>query len=207
MKKFDRSFEEKLIQTIADIEEKTSVEVVVAIAPSSDSYIDAYFKGGLIMLFVMLIFVLYAPVYFPEYLIPVDLAAACALGALMVWLFTPIKRSLVSHKRKERYVNTAANAYFRENGLAETIDRTAFLAYISVTERKCKLIADKGILDALPKKEWQSIETAFRDGIANEILPETILNLLPVVVPPFSRYLPPAEENIDELSNRLRRLD
>jgi len=87
MKKFDRFFEEKLEQTIADIEEQTSVEVVVAIAPSSDSYIDAYFKGGLIMLFVMLFFLLYSPVHFPEYLIPVDLAVAFLLGALLVWLF------------------------------------------------------------------------------------------------------------------------
>lgn len=206
MKKFDHSFEEKLEQTIADIEEQTSVEVVVAIAPSSDSYIDAYFKGGVIMLFVMLFVLLYAPVYFPENLIPVDLGAAFLLGALLVWLFKPLKRLLVSEKRKERYVDTAANAYFRENGLVETIERTAFLAYISVTERKCRLIADKGVLNALPPKEWQKIEAVFQQGIAKKLLPGTILNLLPVVIPLFSQHLPPAEDNIDELSNRLRRL-
>ncbi len=207
MKKFDRTFEEKLEQTIADIEEKTSVEVVVAIAPSSDPYIDAYFKGGAILMFVILLFVLYSPVYFPEYLIPVDLVVAFGLGALLVKLFKPLKRLLVSEKRKEQYVRTAANAYFRENGLVETIDRTAFLAYISATERKCELIADKGILNALPAREWQSIVEAFKKGFENELLPKTILDLLPLVTKPFSKFLPPAEDNIDELSNRLRRLD
>lgn len=206
MKKFNKPFEEKLEQEIAAIEEKTSVEVVVAITPKSDSYIDAFLTGGLIISFMAFLFILYAPVYFPEVLIPFDILAAFAAGVLIVCLFPPLKRFLVTNKRKEHYVNSAANTFFRENELSETIEHTAFLVYISVFEKKCKLIADKGIISAVPAGELKEIEDKFEKIFSGGLLPQRILEVLPVLTQPFSEYLPPAEDNIDELSNRLRRV-
>jgi uncharacterized membrane protein len=207
MKKFDKTFEENLEKTIADIEEKTSVEVVVAVTPDSDSYVDAYFKGGLLGLIIMLLFLLYSPVFFSETFVPIDLAGAFGVGALIVWLFPPVKRLMISDKRKERYVNAGANSYFLENKLDETIERTAFLVYLSVFEKKCRLIADKGILAVLPAGVWKEIEISFQKQFSKSALPQTILEILPGVTRPFSEYLPPAEDNIDELSNRLRRVE
>ncbi|UCH92222.1 MAG: hypothetical protein JSV88_18250 [Candidatus Aminicenantes bacterium] len=207
MKKFDKAFEEKLEQTIAVVEEKTSVEVVAAVTPNSDSYVDAYLKGGLILSIVMLLFLLYSPVFFSEILVPLDLAGAFVLGILIVWLFPQIKRLLISNQRKEKYVKTAANSYFLENNLDETIERTAFLVYISVFEGKYRLIADKGILNALPAGAWKEIQILFQKKFSKKILPQTILETLPLVTQPFSQYLPPAEDNPDELSNRLRRVE
>jgi uncharacterized membrane protein len=86
------------------------------------------------------------------------------------------------------------------------MERTAFLVYISVFERKCRLIADKGILAALPAGVWKEIEISFQKQFSNGVLPQTILEILPKVTRPFSEYLPPAEDNIDELYNRLRRV-
>jgi len=207
MKKFDKTFEEHLIKTIADIEEKTSVEVVVAITPDSDSYVDTYYKGGLLTLIIMLLFLFYSPVIFSETSVPVDMAGAFAVGALIVWLFPPLKRWMISDKRKEKHVNANANSYFWENKLYETIERTAFLVYISVFEKKCRLIADKGILAALPAGIWKEIEIDFQKQFSKTVLPQTILEILPMVTQPFSKYLPPAEDNIDELSNQLRRVE
>lgn len=207
MKRFDKTFEENLEKAITDIEKKTSVEVVVALTPNSDSYVDAYFKGGLLALIVMLLFLLYSPVFFSETFVPLDLAGAFGVGALIVWLFPPIKRLMISDKRKEGYVNAGANSYFLENKLDETIERTAFLVYISVFEKKCRLIADKGILAALPAGVWKEIEISFQKQFSKTVLPQTILELLPGVTQPFSEYLPPAEDNIDELSNQLRRVE
>ena len=207
MKKFDKRFEENLEKTIADIEKKTSVEVVVAITPNSDSYVDTYYKGGLLALIVMLLFLLYSPVFFSETYVPVDLAGAFVVGASIVRLFPPLKRRIISDKRKERYVNASANSYFWENKLYETIGRTTFLVYISVFEKKCRLVADKGILAALPAGVWKEIEISFQKQFSKTVLPQTILEILPGVTQPFSEYLPPAEDNIDELSNRLRRVE
>lgn len=206
-KKFDKTFEDKLVKVIADIEEKTSVEVVVAISPNSDSYVDTYYKGGLLALIVMLLFLLYSPVFFSEISVPVDMAGAFAVGALMVRFFPPLKRRMISDKRKERYADAGANSYFWENKLYETIGRTAFLVYISVFEKKCRLIADKGILAALPAGVWKEMEIRFQKQFSKTVLPQTILEILPTVTQPFSEYLPPAEDNIDELSNRLRRVE
>lgn len=205
MNKFDKTFEKKLEQEIAAIEEKTSVEVVVAITPDSDSYIDAYLKGGILLSILVLLVLLYSPVSFTETLVLIDMFSALAAGALLVWLFPPVKRLLASSKRKERYVNRAANTFFRENELTETIERTAFLVYISIFERKCRLIADKGIIDAVPAAGMQEIENTFKNLFRGGLPPQRILEVLPTLTQPFSQHLPPAEDNIDEISNRLRR--
>ncbi|MFC2156166.1 hypothetical protein ACFLRB_06740, partial [Acidobacteriota bacterium] len=149
---------------------------------------------------------LYAPVYFSEALIPLDMIAAFIAGALIVRLFPPVKRLLAANKRKECVVNRAANSFFRENELTETNERSAFLVYISVFEKKCKLIADRGIINAVPAGEMQEIENSFKEIFSGGLLPQRIPDVLPVLTRPFSEYLPPAENNIDEISNRLRRV-
>ncbi len=204
--KFDKTFENKLEKTIEAIELDTSVEVVAAVTPSCDSYCDAYYKGGLIFMTVMLGAVLYAPINFPEHLIPIDLGVAFALGVLLVWLFRPLKRLLISRKRREACVTTAANAYFRQNGLSETIERSAFLVYVSTFEKAVRIIGDSGIRSNVPDGEWREIVASFDDIFSGpQLAPQAILNALPTAAPPFSKYMPPAENNIDELSNRLRR--
>jgi uncharacterized membrane protein len=80
MKRFDNEFEDKLEQAIAAVEGKTSAEVVVVIAPSSDAYVDTYFKGGLVLSFITLLYLLYAPLYFSEIFVPLIIAVTFALG-------------------------------------------------------------------------------------------------------------------------------
>ncbi len=208
MKKFDKSFEDDLEKAIEDIEEKTSVEVVVAVAPSCDPYIDAYLKGGFITFITMLLFILYSPVTFSETLVPLELAMAFIVGMLVVWAFAPVKRVLVSPKRRSRYLNQSANTFFLENRLTETQERSAFLVYVSAFEKQLKLLPDRGVESAVPMGDWKEIETVFNDIFkAKSPLPQAILDALPSVIEPFSQFLPPAEDNIDELPNRLRRVE
>lgn len=206
MKKFDREFEEQLEKTIEAIEEKTSVEVVVAIAPSSDGYVDTYYKGGLAGLLIVLAVVLYSPFVIPEMMVPVDLALAFFAGMAAVKLFPGLRRLLVSGKRKNRYVETGAHSYFRENNLDETIERTAFLVYVSAFERTYKIIADKGVLGCVPEGVRQEIQDKFDTLFTGGLLPDRILQVLPCVTGPFSQFMPPFGDNPDEICNRLRRV-
>jgi len=206
MKRFDNEFEDKLEQAIAAVEEKTSAEVVVAIAPSSDAYVDTYLKGGVVISFITLLYLLYAPLYFSEIFVPIIIAVSFSLGALIVRFFPPIKALLISKKRKLHHVNREAHAYFFEKELTETTERTAFLVYISLLEKKCQLIPDKGVESAIPLGEWQELQSHFQQLFtAKKPLPQAIIETLSQMVPYFSQYLPPAEDNIDELPNRLRR--
>ncbi len=206
MKRFDNQFEDELEQAIAAVEEKTSAEVVVAITPSSDAYVDTYLKGGIVLSFITLLYLLYAPLYFSEIFVPIIIAVSFSLGALIVRFFPPIKALLISKKRKLHHVNREAHAYFLEKELTETMDRTAFLVYISLLEKKCQLIPDKGVESAIPSGEWQELQSHFQQlFIAKNPLPQAIIETLSRMVPYFSEYLPPAKDNIDELPNRLRR--
>ncbi len=195
MKTFDKTFEEKIADTIEAIEEETEVEVVVSISRRSDSYTDAYWKGGVITMTAMLLFCVYYPVTFSDLLLPLDLAAAFALGALAVRIFPWFKRLLISNKRLQRAVHRAADTYFLENDLTETIGRTSFLVYISLFEEKSRLVADKGITDTLPPARWRELEIPFHEIFSSgKPFPQAILDALDSVTPTFAEFLPAEDE-------------
>jgi putative membrane protein len=168
--------------------------------------VDTYLKGGLVLSFIILLYLLYAPLYFSEIFVPIIIAVSFFVGALIVRFFPPIKALLISNKRKLHHVNREAHAYFLEKELTETMDRTAFLVYISLLEKKCELIPDKGVESAIPLGEWQELQSHFQQLFtAKKPVPQAIIETLSQMVPYFSQYLPPAEDNMDELPNRLRR--
>ena len=206
LKKFNEQFEEIVEKSVKEIETKTSAEVVVTISRQSDSYIDTFFKGGFCFLGAMLLFLLYSPIYFPEILVPFYIIFSFLSGGFLVFFFPPLKRVFISSQRRELLVSRAASAFFLDNGLVETRERTACLLYFSVIEHKFKLVADIGIKKAIPTDQWNSIETEIKTLFSKEgWTPESIIQSIKTLETPFAKFLPPAQNNIDEISNETRR--
>lgn len=203
IKQISRTFKDKLKETIGAIEEKTSVEVVVAITPRSDTYVDAHLKSGLLLSIPMMVFLVYSPLVFSEFQALLILVLTFISGVLLVGALAPVKRLLVSDKRKSLYVKRAANTYFREHDLCETSQRSAVLLYVSVLEKKCCLLGDKGVRTAVPDGDWRDMEVDFEKVFASKDFLSGILDTLPTVTETFAANLPPGETNRDELANEI----
>jgi putative membrane protein len=140
---------------IAEVEKKTSAEIVVVVRRQSDGYREIDLMVGLTFAMAMLAVVLFHPTPFAVRWMPVDVAVAFLVGFLLSTALKTLKRALITNKRVEREVHNAACAVFVDKKMTRTRRRAALLVYVSSLEAKVELVADVGI-DAPPVTALQS---------------------------------------------------
>ncbi|MCA9791055.1 MAG: hypothetical protein KC910_04640 [Candidatus Eremiobacteraeota bacterium] len=152
-----KDLKEKLNQAVASLEARSRVELVVALAGSSDGYPELSLGAALVAGAVMLFAVIFSPVLVPEgwVLVLVVLAQLAAAGLVRV---DGIKRLFLRRATACSRVERAAAALFYGRGLSETRDRSAILVYVSQLERQVRFLPDTGVLAGLgrgPFNQWE----------------------------------------------------
>ena len=84
-----------------------------------------------------------------------------------------------------------------------TEEKIGVLFFVSFLEKKVMIIADRGAKMAVPEEEWNTIQEHF-DSIFNEgIVSDNILKSLANCKDIFNSYIPPIENDINELPDNL----
>src|SRR5712692_1097710 len=152
--RFDQAACEALAQTVREIEKDTDAEIVIVVRARSGSYHHADYLFGALVAFVGLLFVLFSPFEFHTYWIPVDVIVLFAVGAFLSSRSWAIRRLLTTKRFRANAARAGAAAMFYEAGIANTHAENGLLIYLSLLERKAEVIADRGILKALPALKW-----------------------------------------------------
>ena len=152
--RFDNAACETLAGCIKEIERSTDAELVVVVRARSASYAHADYLFGFALSFVVLLVILFVPFSFPEYFVPIDVAIAFVVGALISWRSNSLRRLFSTEKFRRKAVRTAAAAMFYEAGIANTNAEMGVLIYLSLLERQLELIADRGVLKKVPAHDW-----------------------------------------------------
>jgi putative membrane protein len=162
--------QERITQTVREMERQTSGEIVPMVVSASHSYPEATLTGAALLSF------------------PLALLAAFAAGNLLwwrgevLWLFLlffllfftgarllmrspALLRPFIRDTRAEAEVRRAALAHFYSEGLQHTRDATGVLIYISVLERKVWILGDRGINERLAPQTWQHCVDRLVQGI------------------------------------------
>jgi putative membrane protein len=187
-------------EAVRSVEACSCAELVVEVRDRSGSYAHADSRFGALLAFVTLIVVLFAPWVFAPAWVVVDTAIAYGLGLLIARGSHTIRRLMTTRSDRERKVHTAAAATFIDRGVAKTQRSTGMLVYLSVLERRIELIADRGILDAVPSLEWNQIAEAIRGRRATQ---STLVEVLRALQPLLLHYAPNRPGDRDELPNEL----
>jgi len=198
--KLDPSVAASLTERIRAIEAASSAEVVVEIRAQSGSYSHAEARFAAIVAFLALLVVLFSPWVFDPLFVPPVVLGAYILALLLARISAPLRKAMTTARDRSTRVRMAAAATYVERGVANTQRETGLLVYLSMLERRIELIADRGVLDAVPVLEW------------NQVLPQaqkhhdvdTLLNLLRDLEPLLKRYLASGADDRDELSNDVR---
>src|ERR1041384_8662606 len=149
-RRFDDAACESLAGCIKEIERNTDAELVIVVRARSGNYARADYLFGFVVAFVILNFLIFVPFPFPEYLVPVDIAVAFVLGAIVSWRSNSIRRLFSRESYRKQAVRRAAAAMFYEAGIANTNAEMGVLIYLSLMERRLEMIADRGVLKAMP---------------------------------------------------------
>jgi putative membrane protein len=201
--KFDQPVCDSLAQCVKEIEKDTDAELVIVVRGVSGNYRHADYLFGGIIAFAGLLCLLFLPVDFHQYWVPIDVVILFAAGAYLCSRSGALRRLLTSRKFRHAAVRTGAAAMFYEAGIANTIAEMGILVYLSLLERRLELIADRGVLIAVPPLEWNQNLFALKEAGSNPD-PETLLKALRDLGTLLGKHLPATGENPNELPDMPR---
>ena len=194
-------------KAVAEVELKTSGEVVCMIASSSYSYPMADVIAG-------------AALAFPLALILTHfLGGWMWVGTQNMYLFTGLfaivfvltrfiasrvpcfKRLFVSRREIDEEVEEAAITAFFRHGLYRTRDANGVLLFLSVFERKVWLLADKGIHEKVSESQWDDLVASITAGIRNGRGADAICKAIGEIGDLLTSHFPVKPDDTNELKN------
>jgi putative membrane protein len=196
--KFDQAAGESLAQAVRDIEQKTDAEIVIVVRGRSGTYRHADYLCGAIIAFIGLVFVLISPFEFHTYWVPIDVAGLFVAGAFVCSRTDFIRRALTTKRTRSHAVRNGAAAMFYEAGIANTSAENGLLIYLSILERRLEVIADRGILKAVPALKWNNAVFELKQ-VAGNPDSENLIQAVREMGDLLAQYLPPTGENPNEL--------
>jgi putative membrane protein len=201
--KFDQAACDSLADCVKEIEKTTDAEIVIVVRARSGSYTHADYLFGALLAFWGLLFLLFSPVDFHQYWVAIDVALLFGLGSYLSSRSGVIRRLLTTKKMRSAAVRKNAAAMFYEAGIANTSAELGLLIYLSLFERKLELIADRGILKAIPPLEWnQNVFDLGQVGLKPEM--PRLLEALRKLGKLLAEHLPATGENPNELPDMPR---
>ena len=201
--RIDEAACESLAGCVSEIEKYTDAELVIVVRARSGTYSHADYLAGALLAFGGLLFLLFSPVSFHQYWVAVDVALLFALGSFVSAKTHVFRRLLTTRKHRERSVRTGAAAMFYEAGIANTQAELGVLVYVSLLERRLEVIADRGVLEAVPALEWnECLFELHQAGRASEF--NSLLKSLRLLGALLAAYLPLIGDNPNELPDKPR---
>ena len=200
---FDTAARKSLTNCIREIEKGTNAELVLIVRARSRSYAAANYLFGALLAFAGLNFLLFSPFDFHLYWVPIDIVLLFVLGAFASSRSNALRRRLTRKRVRDKAVREAAAAMFYEAGIANTKAEMGVIVYFSLLERRLELIADRGVLKAVPALEWnQTLFELHRAG--NQPDPATLKAGLEKLGVLLAQHLPASAENPNELPDAPR---
>jgi putative membrane protein len=200
---FDTAARTTLTNCIRVIEERTDAELVLIVRARSNSYAVANYLFGALVAFAGLNFLLFSPFNFHQLWVPIDIAVLFIVAAYVSSRSNAIRRGLTREIVRNKSVREAAAAMFYEAGIANTRAEMGVLVYLSLLERRLELIADRGVLKAVPALEWnQALFELHQAG--KQPHPETLSAGLEKLGVLLALHIPANAENPNELPDAPR---
>ena len=191
-----------LTDAVRELEARSCAEVVIEIRARSGSYAQADARFAALIAFVALIVLLFSPWPFAPLWVVIDTAIAYAVGFLIARRSDSARRLMTLERERAAQVRTVASSVFFERGVANTERESGVVLYHGMLEQRIEILADRGVLLAVPSLEWNGIIAAARASRAADA--NELVEILRALQPLLERYLPRLEGDRDELSNAPR---
>lgn len=196
--KFDQAASEALAQVVRDIEKDSDAEIVIVVRGRSGTYRHADYLCGAISAWVGLIFVLFSPFEFHTYWVPIDVLVLFVAGVFVSARTDALRRVLTSRAFRAKAARAGAAAMFYEAGIANTSAENGLLIYLSLLEKRLEVIADRGILKAVPALKWNNSVFELK-GVGRSPDPENLIKAVRDLGGLLVEHMPATGENPNEL--------
>lgn len=195
----------QVAEHVARAERGTAGEIVVVLAERSAGYerqrVAVSFSLTLIGAVALYTFVPALP----------ELWVLCAEAPLMLlaWWVTGLSgvtRLLVPARLQREAVLARAEQAFLEQGVTETRERSGVLLFLSETEHRLELLADRGIHERVGSEVWQALVNDVVGAIQSGQAASGLTRAIDAIGARLAEHFPPAPDDVNELPDAPRRL-
>lgn len=213
---FSDTDRERIADAIEKAERATSAEIVPYVVIQSNVYPAARWRGGVLAALVVVAGVtvlrgMSLPTLAPLLSDGIALLVTLGVGllaAMAAGTFPPLLRALTPAEEQDRAVSRRALQAFVDEELFDTQDRTGILLFVSLTEHRIKVLADRGIDEKVDDTAWTDVIDHIRQGIEADRLTQGLVNGIERCGSILDEHgLEARPHNEDELENRLRQDD
>ena len=171
----DRAIIKELIQAA---EKKTDSEMVPMVVLRSDNYPAAHFRLAIIVSFLFSLGLYFSPLAIinPIYFLWIQIP-----GLILGYLLANISffaRLMITKQEIEFEVTQRAIEAFFEHNLHTTQEHNGVLIFISILERKIKIITDVGVRQKVEQKIWDEIICDFTKNVNDNGFVEALKNTI-----------------------------
>jgi putative membrane protein len=201
---FEPEAKRRVGAVVTEIEEKTSVEIVVTLRPRSGDYrfADATFGAG--CLGAALLVFLFHPEPFDIRFFPFVALAVYLVATTFCRFYEPLRRLLTPRIERDRNVAQAARAAFYDNGVAQTKKRLGLLVFVSVFERKVVLVPDSGLSPASFGEAFERATRRLDQAVQSSLSTEDFERALRELGKQLAEILPRQADDENELPDEVQ---
>lgn len=187
---------------VRDVEARTSAEIVIAVRLRSGTYRHCDYLVGFLFALAALVAILFVSHSFSPVTIPLDLAMAFAVGAVLSAYSPPLERLFAARAAKREQVQTAARAAFYDLRVSQTRGRTGVLVYLSLLERRAEVVCDSGIDRVQLGEPWERALDGLNAAMRS-LDPEAVFAAVRGLGAPLAGRYPRAPDDINELPDEM----
>ncbi len=202
--KFFTPAERLQIETrIAEAEKRTSGEIVVQVVSSSYHYpLAAMLGSSLLAILFGIVVALVANNESMWFFLAMFSMLFIVLHELFKRLHFLRRYFVTASDMQEEVEEAAIHSFYRRN-INNTVDHTGILIYISLFERKVRVVADQGINAKVAKEVWQEIVAIIVGGIRGKEHCKAIASAVDRCADILSTHFPLKQGDRNELPNEV----
>lgn len=172
---------------IADVEARTSGEIVPVLVDRSDAYDVAVWRGAagaavLGLAVALLVLQLYSGWglgwLFSAWGTAIVALTAGTAGAFATAFVPALRRRLAGENHLAERVHDRALRAFVEEEVFDTRDRTGILLFVSLFEHRIEVVGDAGINRLVEEDEWVDVVDRVREGLRRGRLADGLIDAL-----------------------------
>lgn len=194
---------ENIKNLITESETRTDGEIVPMIIDHSDIYPVAHFRAAIIVSFLFSLILYYSPltVINPIYFLWIQLPGLYV--GYFLGHYPLIKKLMLTKDEIDREVTQRAHEAFLQHNLHTTKNHNGVLIFISIMERKIKIIADVGISKKVEQTVWDEIVFQFTQKVREDKFVEGLKETITATANVLENYFPSSGKKPNELGDNL----
>ncbi len=203
MKYFNEEYRTRLYKTIELLEDNSLVEIVVIAKERSGNYKDVALFFAFAIMALIFTLLMFLPIDFTTGLVYFATVASFFISYTIASYLPPLKRMLIKKERVKKTVEITGRAIFQKGGIRFTDQKIGILIYVSDFEQTVCVLPDRGAETAIPEEDWKMINKGFDEVYTKPNPAMALLDHLESLKDTFNQYIPPIENDINELPDDL----